>query len=127
MKKALDRFAFIFALLSISYLINGCLPSATGLINQIGRADDGTSIVIYENGVEFLPVGIKDDVVLAIIGEPVVENDDNCTSELDGVICKIEQASSSVYLNVSGNNLAVWASWLENGELIARFKIVGQQ
>jgi hypothetical protein len=122
----MKKFAFIFAVLSISYLINGCMPTALGLINQIGRAEDGTTVAIYENGIEFLPVGTKEDLVLAIIGEPVLEDDFNCEAQADGVICKVSEVSSSVVFNVTGENLAVWASWIENGEAVARFKIVGE-
>lgn len=124
MKKLIDKLALVVSILAISYLLNGCIPTALGVLNAVGRATDGTTVSIYQNGIEFMPVGTKQDVVLSIIGQPVIENDEHCVAKADGVVCIVDVISETTVFNVTGTNLAVWASWIQDGELIARFQIV---
>jgi hypothetical protein len=129
MKKVL----YIITLLSV--FLAACAPIrsvALGAINAAGRADDGTTVAIYEQGIEVIPVGQKDNVVLSVLGETLQVNDSRCqaveTNEagLQTTSCFLNTLTSYEVVNVSGTKQSAFLSWLQDGEVVRRFLIVSE-
>ena len=122
MKKPINRLVLFVSLVAILALTS-CVPSTLGLLNSVGRATDGTTLEIYQEGIVFTPVSVKTDLVLSVIGDTLAEDDPNCTVKTDGVVCIVDEVTATTRFNVTGSNLAAWASWFEGNDLIAKFLV----
>lgn len=129
----MKRLFYVMFLLTL--LLISCAPVrsiALGAINAVGRADDNTTVALYEKGIEVIPVGQKDSVVLSVLGETLEVNDSRCEAVeksdtgLLTTSCFLETITAPTTISLTGTKRGVFLSWLENGELVRRFLIVSE-
>lgn len=128
-------------LLALALALVSCTPAANlalGAVNAVGRSDDGTSLLVTTNGIAFQPVGLKESVVLSVVADKYVDEarqelayfelqDSRCVrrdtkpEEDHRYVCKLGSLDADTFVLIKGVNRDALISWLQDGELAARF------
>lgn len=137
----MKRLSLILSIVLLSFTLTACpaiKTTALEVVNAVGRVSDGTELKLTPTGITFTPVGSKMSVVIAVIGEQLATSDSRCQIESEpyqtdnGVpqyegFCDLGTLEAETVIALTGVNRATQASWLEEGELFAKYLVVTEK